>query len=159
MTVLQHTIYFHVNEVFNREFSVHKSNPCEPKTSVWCQSERIIPNMVTPGHTHLLFIFFFFFREAVRLPPPPSCVTDYLGYPSVARCWRVSTLVASGFHLCSLQMMWFRWLHWGFRFSTSKTKTIVLRDKVECLVQVRNELLPQVEEFKYVEVFSTVTGE
>lgn len=58
--------YFHVNEVFNREFSVRKSNPCEPKPQfwsvghVWCHSERIIPNMVTPGHTHLLFIFFSF---------------------------------------------------------------------------------------------------
>ena len=45
------------------------------------------------------------------------------------------------------------------RISTSKSKTMVLSQKrVGCLLQVVNEVLPQVEEFKYLRVLFTNDG-
>ncbi|TWW81798.1 hypothetical protein D4764_01G0016130 [Takifugu flavidus] len=42
----------------------------------------------------------------------------------------------------------------GMRISTSKSEAMVLdRKKVECLLRVKEEILPQVEEFKYLGVF------
>ncbi|TWW77309.1 hypothetical protein D4764_12G0006990 [Takifugu flavidus] len=39
----------------------------------------------------------------------------------------------------------------GMRISTSKSEAMVLdRKKVECLLRVKEEILPQVEEFKYL---------
>uniref|UniRef100_A0A8C6NNI1 Reverse transcriptase domain-containing protein n=1 Tax=Nothobranchius furzeri TaxID=105023 RepID=A0A8C6NNI1_NOTFU len=47
----------------------------------------------------------------------------------------------------------------GMRISSSKSKTMVLiRKKVECLLRVRDEVLPQVEEFKYLGVLFTSEG-
>ncbi|KAI3365768.1 hypothetical protein L3Q82_000703 [Scortum barcoo] len=84
---------------------------------------------------------------------------------------RESGLGTTGFHLCFLQMMLSCWLHqtrtfsmyWerfaaeceaaGMRISTSKSKAMVLDWKrVACPLQVGGEVLPQVEEFKYLGV-------
>ena len=47
----------------------------------------------------------------------------------------------------------------GMRISTSKSETMVLSWKrVECPLRVRNEILPQVEEFKYLGVLFTSEG-
>ncbi|TWW53255.1 hypothetical protein D4764_0018220 [Takifugu flavidus] len=44
----------------------------------------------------------------------------------------------------------------GMRISTSKSEAMVLdRKKVECLLRVKEEILPQVEEFKYLGVLFT----
>ncbi|TWW63622.1 hypothetical protein D4764_03G0006300 [Takifugu flavidus] len=45
------------------------------------------------------------------------------------------------------------------RISTSKSEAMVLdRKKVECLLRVKEEILPQVEEFKYLGVLFTSEG-
>ncbi|TWW69645.1 hypothetical protein D4764_18G0004510 [Takifugu flavidus] len=45
------------------------------------------------------------------------------------------------------------------KISTSKSEAIVLnRKKVECLLRVKEEILPQVEEFKYLGVLFTSEG-
>ena len=45
------------------------------------------------------------------------------------------------------------------RISTSKSETMVLsRTRVECSLRVGNEILPQVEEFKYLGVLFTSEG-
>ncbi|TWW78236.1 R2DM Retrovirus-related Pol polyprotein from type II retrotransposable element [Takifugu flavidus] len=45
----------------------------------------------------------------------------------------------------------------GMRISTSKSEAMVLdRKKVECLLRVKEEMLPQVEEFKYLKVMRTL---
>ncbi|TWW73424.1 hypothetical protein D4764_15G0008180 [Takifugu flavidus] len=45
------------------------------------------------------------------------------------------------------------------RISTSKSEAMVLaRKKVECLLQVGEEVLPQVEEFKYLGILFTNEG-
>jgi len=47
----------------------------------------------------------------------------------------------------------------GMRIGTSKSETIVLsRKKVECSLRVGNEMLPQVEEFKYLGVLFISEG-
>ncbi|KAK3518667.1 hypothetical protein QTP70_007160 [Hemibagrus guttatus] len=47
----------------------------------------------------------------------------------------------------------------GMRVSTSKSEAMVLnRKKVACTLQVGGEVLPQVEEFKYLGVFFTSEG-
>ncbi|XP_029695328.1 polycomb protein SCMH1-like isoform X3 [Takifugu rubripes] len=47
----------------------------------------------------------------------------------------------------------------GMRTSTSKSEAMVLnRKKVECLLRVKEEILPQVEEFKYLGVLFTSEG-
>ncbi|TWW73603.1 hypothetical protein D4764_15G0009970 [Takifugu flavidus] len=47
----------------------------------------------------------------------------------------------------------------GMKISTSKSETMVLnRKKVECLLRVKEEILPQVEEFKYLGVLFTSEG-
>ncbi|TWW61062.1 TNF receptor-associated factor 2 [Takifugu flavidus] len=47
----------------------------------------------------------------------------------------------------------------GMRISTSKSEAMVLsRKKVECLLRVKEEILPQVEEFKYLGVLFTSKG-
>ena len=47
----------------------------------------------------------------------------------------------------------------GMRISTSKSETMVLsRKRVECLLRVGNEVLPQVEEFKYLGILFTSDG-
>ncbi|TWW73526.1 hypothetical protein D4764_15G0009200 [Takifugu flavidus] len=47
----------------------------------------------------------------------------------------------------------------GMRISTSKSEAMVLSwKKVECLLRVKEELLPQVEEFKYLGVLFTSEG-
>ncbi|TWW67380.1 hypothetical protein D4764_02G0004210 [Takifugu flavidus] len=47
----------------------------------------------------------------------------------------------------------------GMKISTSKTEAMVLnRKKVECLLRVKEEILPQVEEFKYLGVLFTSEG-
>uniref|UniRef100_A0A8C6M1L2 Reverse transcriptase domain-containing protein n=1 Tax=Nothobranchius furzeri TaxID=105023 RepID=A0A8C6M1L2_NOTFU len=47
----------------------------------------------------------------------------------------------------------------GMRISSSKSETMVLiRKRVECLLWVRDEVLPQVEEFKYLRVLVTSEG-
>ncbi|TWW55955.1 hypothetical protein D4764_09G0010050 [Takifugu flavidus] len=47
----------------------------------------------------------------------------------------------------------------GMKISTSKSEAMVLnRKKVECLLQVTEEILPQVEEFKYFGVLFTSEG-
>ncbi|TWW71143.1 hypothetical protein D4764_17G0006260 [Takifugu flavidus] len=47
----------------------------------------------------------------------------------------------------------------GMRISTSKSKAMVLnRKKEECLLRVKEEILPQVEEFKYLGVLFTSEG-
>ena len=47
----------------------------------------------------------------------------------------------------------------GMRISTSKSETMVLSRKiVECSLRVGNEILPQVEEFKYLGVLFTSEG-
>ena len=47
----------------------------------------------------------------------------------------------------------------GMRISTSKSETMVLSWKrVECPLRVGNEILPQVEEFKYLGVLFTSEG-
>ncbi|KAI3360615.1 hypothetical protein L3Q82_002481 [Scortum barcoo] len=78
-------------------------------------------------------------------------------------------LGTTGFHLCFLQMMLSCWLHSsqdlqhvlerfaaeceaaGMRISTSKSEAMVLdRKRVACPLRVGGEVLPQVEEFKYL---------
>ncbi|TWW78630.1 hypothetical protein D4764_11G0007510 [Takifugu flavidus] len=45
------------------------------------------------------------------------------------------------------------------KISTSKSEAMVLnRKKVECLLRVKEEILPQVEEFKYLGVLFTSEG-
>ncbi|TWW76516.1 hypothetical protein D4764_13G0011780 [Takifugu flavidus] len=45
------------------------------------------------------------------------------------------------------------------KISTSKSEAMVLdREKVECLLRVKEEILPQVEEFKYLGVLFTSEG-
>ena len=47
----------------------------------------------------------------------------------------------------------------GMRISTSKSESMVLsRKRVECLLRVGNEVLPQVEEFKYLGILFTSDG-
>ncbi|TWW62366.1 hypothetical protein D4764_04G0010130 [Takifugu flavidus] len=47
----------------------------------------------------------------------------------------------------------------GMRISTSKSETMVLsRKKIECLLRVKEEILPQVKEFKYLGVLFTSEG-
>ena len=47
----------------------------------------------------------------------------------------------------------------GMRISTSKSESMVLsRKRVECTLRVRDEVLPQVEEFKYLGVLFTSEG-
>ncbi|TWW55951.1 hypothetical protein D4764_09G0010010 [Takifugu flavidus] len=47
----------------------------------------------------------------------------------------------------------------GMKISTSKSEAMVLnRKKVECLLRVKEEILPQVEEFKYLRVLFTSEG-
>ncbi|TWW61291.1 hypothetical protein D4764_05G0013810 [Takifugu flavidus] len=47
----------------------------------------------------------------------------------------------------------------GMKISTSKSEAMVLdRKKVECLLRVKEEILPQVEEFKYLGVLFTSGG-
>ncbi|XP_057686933.1 MLX-interacting protein isoform X2 [Corythoichthys intestinalis] len=47
----------------------------------------------------------------------------------------------------------------GMNISTSKSETMILsRKRVECPLRVGDEILPQVEEFKYLEVFFTSEG-
>ncbi|TWW63621.1 hypothetical protein D4764_03G0006290 [Takifugu flavidus] len=47
----------------------------------------------------------------------------------------------------------------GMRISTSKAEAMVLsRKKVECLLRVKEEILPQVEEFKYLGILFTSEG-
>ncbi|TWW53911.1 R2DM Retrovirus-related Pol polyprotein from type II retrotransposable element [Takifugu flavidus] len=47
----------------------------------------------------------------------------------------------------------------GMRISTSKSEAMVLNQKkVECLLRVKEEILPQVEEFKYLGVLFTSEG-
>ncbi|TWW60942.1 hypothetical protein D4764_05G0010320 [Takifugu flavidus] len=47
----------------------------------------------------------------------------------------------------------------GIRIRTSKSESMVLtRKKVECLLWVREEVLPQVEEFKYLGILFTSEG-
>ncbi|MDF4304923.1 reverse transcriptase domain-containing protein, partial [Vibrio parahaemolyticus] len=47
----------------------------------------------------------------------------------------------------------------GMRISTSKSEAMVLsRKRVDCPLQVRGEVLPQVEEFKYLGVLFTSEG-
>ena len=47
----------------------------------------------------------------------------------------------------------------GMRISTTKSETMVLsRKRVECPLRVGNEILPQVEEFKYLGVLFTSEG-
>ncbi|TWW80944.1 hypothetical protein D4764_01G0007590 [Takifugu flavidus] len=47
----------------------------------------------------------------------------------------------------------------GMKISTSKSEAMVLdRKKVECLLRVKEEILPQVEEFKYLGVLFTSEG-
>ncbi|KAK0145481.1 putative uncharacterized transposon-derived protein F52C9.6 [Merluccius polli] len=47
----------------------------------------------------------------------------------------------------------------GMRISTSKSESMVLnRKRVECTLRVRDEILPQVEEFKYLGVLFTSEG-
>ncbi|TWW56352.1 hypothetical protein D4764_08G0003390 [Takifugu flavidus] len=45
----------------------------------------------------------------------------------------------------------------GMRISTSKSEAMVLK-KVECLLRVKEEILPQVEDFKYLGVLFTSEG-
>ncbi|KAI3364976.1 hypothetical protein L3Q82_001140 [Scortum barcoo] len=95
----------------------------------------------------------------------------------VARGRRESGLGTTGFHLCFLQMMLSCWLHSsqdlqhvlerfaaeceaaGMRISTSKSEAMVLdRKRVACPLRVGGEVLPQVEEFKYLGVLFTSEG-
>ncbi|TWW64146.1 hypothetical protein D4764_03G0011540 [Takifugu flavidus] len=47
----------------------------------------------------------------------------------------------------------------GMRISTSKSEAMVLnRKKVECLLRVKEEIMPQVEEVKYLGVLFTSEG-
>ena len=47
----------------------------------------------------------------------------------------------------------------GMRISTSKSESMVLnRKRVECTIRVVDEILPQVEEFKYLRVLFTSEG-
>ncbi|TWW70800.1 hypothetical protein D4764_17G0002830 [Takifugu flavidus] len=47
----------------------------------------------------------------------------------------------------------------GMRISTSKSESMVLtRKKIECLLRVGEEVLPQVEEFKYLGILFTSEG-
>ncbi|KAI3353709.1 hypothetical protein L3Q82_004937 [Scortum barcoo] len=90
---------------------------------------------------------------------------------------RESSLGTAGCHLCFLQMMLSCWLHqtrtfsmyWsafaaeceaaGLRISTSTSEAMVLdRKRVACPLQVGGEVLPQVEEFKYLGVLFTSEG-
>ncbi|TWW59288.1 hypothetical protein D4764_06G0008180 [Takifugu flavidus] len=66
----------------------------------------------------------------------------------------------------SFPMMWSCWrhrpmtsnYHW-MKISTSKSEAMVLnRKKVECLLRVKEEILPQVKEFKYLGVLFTSEG-
>jgi len=44
----------------------------------------------------------------------------------------------------------------GMKFSSSKSKAMVLNwKKMKCSLHIRNESLPQAEEFKYLEVLFT----
>ncbi|KAI3370041.1 hypothetical protein L3Q82_024842 [Scortum barcoo] len=95
----------------------------------------------------------------------------------VARGRRESGLGTTGFHLCFLRMMLSCWLHQartvqhvlerfaaeceaaGMRISTSKSEAMVLdRKRVACPLRVGGEVLPQVEEFKYLGVLFTSEG-
>lgn len=75
---------------------------------------------------------------------------------------KASTFVASESPLTFLQMMWFllassaKCESLGMRIRTSKSKAMVLSWKrVGSLLKFRDELLPQLEEFKYLGVLLT----
>uniref|UniRef100_A0AAV2MIF0 Reverse transcriptase domain-containing protein n=1 Tax=Knipowitschia caucasica TaxID=637954 RepID=A0AAV2MIF0_KNICA len=105
-----------------------------------------------------------------------SCVRIAGKYLGAARGRRGSGSETTGFHLCCLRTMLSCWLqrtrtcsmHWGvaaeceaagMRISTSKSEAMVLdRKKVPCPLQVGGEVLPQVEEFKYLGVLFTSEG-
>jgi len=88
----------------------------------------------------------------------------------------VSGLERPELHPCSLQTMWFRWLHQTvmsryalgrfaaeceavcMRVSTSKSEAMTLCWKTECALRVGSELLPQAKEFKYLGVLFTSEG-
>ena len=70
--------------------------------------------------------------------------------------WLASTV-------CDLQLLLDRFPAeceaFGMRISTSKSEAMVLsQKKVECLLQVREDILPQVEMFKYLGVLFTSEG-
>ena len=70
-------------------------------------------------------------------------------------------LLASSGHDLQLLLDWFaaEWEAAGMKISTSKSETMVLsRKRVECPLRVRNEILPQVEEFKYLGGLFTSEG-
>ena len=60
---------------------------------------------------------------------------------------------------CDLQLSLDRCEAAGMRISTSKSKSMVLnRKRVECTLRVGDEILPQVEEFKFLGVLFTSEG-
>ncbi|TWW69209.1 hypothetical protein D4764_18G0000150 [Takifugu flavidus] len=84
-------------------------------------------------------------------------------------CWQIGSLLfaddvvllASSARDLQLSLDWFAAAceAAGMKISTSKSEAMVLnRKKVECLLRVKEEILPQVEEFKYLGVLFTSEG-
>ncbi|TWW80939.1 hypothetical protein D4764_01G0007540 [Takifugu flavidus] len=84
-------------------------------------------------------------------------------------CWQIGSLlfaddvVLLASSACDLQLSLDRFAAAceaaGMKISTSKSEAMVLdRKKVECLLRVKEEILPQVEEFKYLGVLFTSEG-
>ncbi|KAI3364047.1 hypothetical protein L3Q82_010873 [Scortum barcoo] len=72
------------------------------------------------------------------------------------RARRESSLGTTGFHLCFLQMMLSCWLHQTRTFSMYWGG---LQKRVAYPLRVGGEVLPQVEEFKYIGVLFTEVRE
>ena len=78
---------------------------------------------------------------------------------------RSGTVLVNGFHICFLRMMWSYWHHQVGIFSSHwrgfqpnvKQRGLMVSDLetlfgVECHLHVGSEMLPQLEEFKYLRV-------
>ncbi|TWW63118.1 hypothetical protein D4764_03G0001260 [Takifugu flavidus] len=99
--------------------------------------------------------------EIVTLPHPPKpplCQTQWTG--SLLFADDVVLLASSARDLQrSLDRFATACEVAGMRISTSKSEAMILnRKKVECLLRVKEEILPQVEEFKYLRVLFTSEG-
>ncbi|TWW63115.1 hypothetical protein D4764_03G0001230 [Takifugu flavidus] len=91
-------------------------------------------------------------------PKPPLCQTQWIG--SLLFADDVVLLASSARDLQrSLDRFATACEVAGMRISTSKSEAMVLNwKKVKCLLQVKEEILPQVEEFKYLRVLFTSEG-
>ncbi|TWW77416.1 hypothetical protein D4764_12G0008060 [Takifugu flavidus] len=95
-------------------------------------------------------------RGAVRLKKEAYRSWLVCGSPEAADRYRLAKRVAAA----TVEEAKTRaWKEFGTRISTSKSESMVLaRKKVECLLRVGKEVLPQVEVFKYLGILFTSEG-